>query len=107
MSQIQGSSKRGVIVISIRTLWLKELKLAVEELKVRLGKDNLGHIFLAGTRSSTDVARLSHGIAVVNDLHLRGVGVWHLRRHYVDTGCKQAKRRADKEAKRVKEELDV
>lgn len=68
-------------MISIRTLGLEELKLAVEELKVRLGEDDFRNVFLAGTRASTDVARLSHGIAVVNDLHLRGVDV--LCRHCV------------------------
>jgi hypothetical protein len=100
MSQIQGSSERGVIVISIRTLGFEELKLAVQELKVRLGEDNFRNVFLAGTRASTDVARFSHGITVVNDLHLGGVDV--LCRHCVN-GCREAKRQVDKEAQDMKE----
>jgi hypothetical protein len=82
MSQLQGSTGRGAIVISIRTLRLEELQLAVQELKVRFGEDDFGDIFLASTRTSTNIARLSHGITVVDDLHLGGVRV--LRRHCVE-----------------------
>jgi hypothetical protein len=62
-------------------LRLKDLQLAVKELKVRLGENNLGDVVLAGARASTDIARLSHGIVRVNTLHLRGVVDRRLSRH--------------------------
>jgi hypothetical protein len=80
MSQKQGSFKRGVMNIK-RTLRLKELQLAVEELKMRLGEDNLRDVVLTGARASTDIARLSHGIVRINALHLRGVADGRLSRH--------------------------
>lgn len=54
---------------------LEELELAVKELKVRLGEDNLGNIFFTGTRASTDIAGLSHVVTGIVGLHLGGVGV--------------------------------
>lgn len=83
-SQIKGLRKEGSLWISsVRTLGLKELQLAVEELKMGLGKNNLGDIFLARARASANIARLSHSIVVVNALHLGGVVVGHLGRHSV------------------------
>lgn len=58
------------------------MQLAVEELKMGLGENNLGNIVLARARTSTDIARLSHVIVIVNALHLGRV-VGHLGRHDV------------------------
>jgi hypothetical protein len=70
------------------TLRLKELQLAVKELKMRLGEDDLRNVFFTG--ATADIARLGHIISRVDGtLGIGGVADGHLGRHGESVQCRK------------------